>query len=355
MLAGRKKILYVVESMGGGVFTYIVDLANTLVDIYDMYIAYAVLKQTPANYKAYFDKRIKLIEVKNFCREIRLTRELTTVKEIKQIADEIKPDIIHLHSSKAGVIGRIAFDGKKVPLFYTPHGYSFLMKDAGVIKRSVYWGIEKIFAKRDCTIISCSRGEYQESLKLTSNATYVNNAINIEKMKGRLKEVKEEKHPFTVFTLGRICYQKNPVQFNKIAQAMPDTKFLWIGDGDLKSELYSPNIEITGWIDREMALKKSMNADVFILTSLWEGLPISLLEAMYMKKLCIVSNVTGNRDVIQNRENGYVCDTVEDFVIAIKENNPRYREQAYRDLINHYDTKVQAKRYADIYNERLGR
>ena len=266
MLTERKKILYVVEAMGGGVFTYIVDLANALVDTYDMYIAYAVRKQTPKNYRDYFDKRIKLVEVKNFCREIKPTKELAAVKEIKKIADEIKPDIIHLHSSKAGVIGRIAFNGVDVPLFYTPHGYSFLMKDAGVIKRGIYWGIEKVFANRNCTIISCSKGEYQESLKLTPNATYVDNAINAEKLKERLKEVKEEEHPFTVFTLGRICYQKNPAQFNKIAEAMPNIKFMWIGDGDLRSELSAPNIEVTGWVDRETALKKSLIADVFVLT-----------------------------------------------------------------------------------------
>ena len=76
MLTERKKILYVVEAMGGGVFTYIVDLANALVDTYDMYIAYAVRKQTPKNYRDYFDKRIKLVEVKNFCREIKPTKEL---------------------------------------------------------------------------------------------------------------------------------------------------------------------------------------------------------------------------------------------------------------------------------------
>lgn len=285
MLTERKKILYVVEAMGGGVFTYIVDLANALADIYDIYIAYATRKQTPENYRDYFDKRIKLIEVKNFCREIKPTKELMAIKEIKKIAGEIKPDVIHLHSSKAGVIGRIAFNGVDVPLFYTPHGYSFLMKDAGVIKRCIYWGIEKIFANRNCTIISCSKGEYQESLKLTSNATYVENAINAEKLKERLKEVKEEKHPFTVFTLGRICYQKNPAQFNKIAEAMPNIKFMWIGDGELRSELSAPNIEITGWVDRETALKRSINADVFVLTSLWEGLPISLLEAMFALKL----------------------------------------------------------------------
>lgn len=57
-MAEKKRILYIVEAMGGGVFTYIVDLANELVNKYDMYIAYAVRKQTPKNYKDYFDKRM---------------------------------------------------------------------------------------------------------------------------------------------------------------------------------------------------------------------------------------------------------------------------------------------------------
>ena len=61
-MAEKKKILYIVEAMGGGVFTYIVDLANELVDTYDMYIAYAVRKQTPSNYKDYFDKRMNMFE-----------------------------------------------------------------------------------------------------------------------------------------------------------------------------------------------------------------------------------------------------------------------------------------------------
>lgn len=56
---------------------------------------------------------------------------------------------------------------------------------------------------------------------------------------------------------------------------------------------------------------------------------------------------------IHNRKNGYVCNTVEEFVSAIKENNLEYREQAYLDLMNHYDTQAQAKRYMEIYNRRL--
>jgi hypothetical protein len=116
-MAEKKKILYIVEAMGGGVFTYIVDLANELVNKYDMYIAYAVRKQTPKNYKDYFDKRIHLIEVKNFGRAINPTKDIAAFFEVKKIAAEVKPDVIHLHSSKAGAIGRVAFDGK-IPMFY---------------------------------------------------------------------------------------------------------------------------------------------------------------------------------------------------------------------------------------------
>lgn len=349
----KKKILYVVEAMGGGVLTYIVDLVNELVNEFDMYIAYAVRPQTPANYRDYFDGRIHLIEVKNFCREIKLAQELKAIKEVKKIAEEVKPDIIHLHSSKAGVIGRIAFDGKKIPLFYTPHGYSFLMANYDSLKRMIFKGIEVLMAKRNCTTISCSFGEHQETLKMTKNATYVNNAINVKDLKKSLDKVEVTDHPFTIFTLGRICYQKNPALFNSIAEKMPDTKFLWIGDGELREELKSKNIEITGWVNREEALKRSMNADVFVLTSLWEGLPISLLEAMYMRKLCVVSNVIGNRNVIHNGENGYVCDSVEDFVKTIEERKEEYVEKAYQDLIENYEVKGQAERYAEIYNSKI--
>ena len=143
-----RKILYIVEAMGGGVFTYIVDLVNELVSEYDVYIAYGMRPQTPTDYKNYFDDRIHLIEVKNFERTIDLTKDFKSFCEIKKIARSINPDIIHLHSSKAGAIGRFAFDGKKIPVFYTPHGYSFLMKNYNPVKRIIFKMIEAVCAKR---------------------------------------------------------------------------------------------------------------------------------------------------------------------------------------------------------------
>lgn len=99
-MAEKKKILYVVEAMGGGVFTYIVELANALSDEYEVYIAYATRKQTPQNYKEYFKDNVHLIEVKNFTRSVKSTQDLKAFFEIKKIARKIRPDIIHLHSSK---------------------------------------------------------------------------------------------------------------------------------------------------------------------------------------------------------------------------------------------------------------
>lgn len=348
----KKKVLFIVEAMGGGVFTYIVDLANELAESHDMYIAYSVRPQTPKNYREYFHAAIHLIEVKNFTRSINPLKDMKAILEVKRIARDVQPDIIHLHSSKAGVIGRIAFNGKNVPLFYTPHGYSFLMENYKPAKRAMFKIIETMMAKRNCTTISCSPGEHQETLKMTRRATYVNNGINTSELDKMLERVEPAEHSFTVFTLGRICHQKNPKLFNAVAEAMPEVCFLWIGDGELRDELESKNIKITGWVDREKALRLSMNADVFVLTSLWEGLPISLLEAMYMKKLCVVNDVIGNHDVIETGRNGFVCSTVEEFKSAIEETlTKRLVEVAFEDIQKEYNTVVMGNKYAKIYLE----
>lgn len=354
----KNRVLFVVEAMGGGVFTYIVDLANELVDTYDMYIAYAVRKQTPKNYKDYFDKRVHLIEVKNFERSINPIKDVKAFFEIKKIAKKVRPDAIHLHSSKAGALGRFAFNGKKIPLFYTPHGYSFLMQNSSSAKRWIYKMIESVCGKRTCTTIACSIGEYQESEKLAKKTACVSNGVRISELQALLNEVGTVRsHPFIAFTLGRICYQKNPTVFNQIALALPDVQFLWIGDGELRNELTAPNIRITGWTERRDALKYSLEADVFVLTSLWEGLPISLLEAMYMRKPCVVSNVIGNRDVIHDRVNGFVCNQVNDYVQAIKTvkdgGNQNVVENAYEDVYKIYNTKVMAQQYSQIYLKHL--
>ena len=149
----KKKILHIVEAFGGGMFTFLADLSNAISDEYEVIIVYGKRKETPDNFKEYFCNNIRFIEVKNFTRSINFVKDFKAFCEIKRIIKEENPDIIHLHSSKAGFIGRFAANGKKIKMLYNPHGFSFLMQNSSKLKRRMYWLIEKIASYRKCIII----------------------------------------------------------------------------------------------------------------------------------------------------------------------------------------------------------
>ena len=361
----KKRLLFVVEAMGGGVFTYIVNLSNRLVVNFDLYVAYAVRPQTPKDYRGYFDPRIHLIRVENFVRQISPKQDFGAFLELKRIYQEVQPDVIHLHSSKAGILGRFAYWHKGIPLFYTPHGYSFLMRRASTLKRAFYRSAELAMAQVRCITIACSRGELEEALRLSRHALLVSNGVDTHEIDRIVSEQavggrcqRRQGETFTVFTIGRICGQKNPELFNRIALSLPEVCFLWIGDGELRGALTAPNIEVSGWVDRAQVLRLASQADCFLLPSLWEGLPISLLEAMYLQKPCVVSNVIGNRDVIQDGRNGFVCDTVDQYVRAIRmASDPKTArtlcQAALHDVQEEYNIDVMARRYQEIYERAL--
>ena len=158
-----------------------------------------------------------------------------------------------------------------------------------------------------------------------------------------------------ICTVGRIGYQKNPKLFNEIAGALPDNKFTWIGDGELKKELTSSNITVTGWKKEEEVLKELNKNDIFILTSLWEGLPISLLEAGYMKKICLVTDVIGNKDVIKNGKNGFIFNKTDEAVKIIQKiNMKKYDEvtkKIRKEIEQIYNSKVMIEQYRKQYEE----
>lgn len=352
----RKKVLHIVESFGSGIFSFLVDLVNNTDDEFDITIAYGVRAETPKKFKSYFHEKIKFVEVKNFTRSINPIKDLKAFFEVKKIIKEENPDVIHLHSSKAGFIGRFATNCKKKTMLYNPHGFSFLMRDSSKVKRLIYWCLEKIGALRKCTIVGCSYGEYQEALKLTKNAICINNGINIEKLNEQIKTFNKHNIDFNnlkLCTSGRIGFQKNPELFNKIAETFPNLEFTWIGDGELKYKLTSPNIKVTGWKSREEVLKIINDNDIFILTSLWEGLPISLLEAMYLKKICIVTNCIGNRDVIKDGENGFIIKNNNFKEILGKINSDIYDEtvkKSQKDIVTVFNTVRMVEEYIKKYN-----
>ncbi len=322
-------------------------------------VAHGRREETLENFKDYFPNNVKLIEVKNFTRNINVTKDLKALLEIRKIVKNEKPDIVHLHSSKAGILGRVAIHEKNIKMFYNPHGFSFLKKDDSKIKRFIYKSIEKVAAilNRKCTIIGCSKGEYEEARKLNKNSININNGITINKIDEELENEQKSKIDYNnlrVCTVGRIGFQKNPELFNEIAENFPEIQFIWIGDGELKNELTSPNIKITGWKERKEVLNELNKNDIFLLPSLWEGLPISLLEAMYMQKICIVSSCIGNRDVIENGKNGFIINSVEDFEEIIKnimknKDIDKITEQAKKDVLEKYNTDKMVEEYEKLY------
>lgn len=359
----KKKVLHLVEAMGGGVFTYLVELANGMSDEFDVSIAFGMRKETPENYEDYFNEGIKLIKVENFTRSLNVVKDIKAYIELRKIVKKEKPDIIHLHSSKAGALGRLLVGTGKAKMFYTPHGYSFLMENESGIKQQIYKTMEKILGKRKCLTVACGKSEWEQSRIVTKNSTYISNGVNIDKLNANLINANEQnledfnikKNVFTAYTVGRINYQKWPELFNEIAQKLPEMQFVWIGDGDMRDKLTADNIVITGWLEHKEAMELITKFDTFILASRYEGLPISLLEAMYMKKACVVSNVVGNRDVIKNDYNGYICDETDQFVEALKDiekgNSDKLIEQAYSDILNEFNSKCLCNKYKEVYNE----
>jgi glycosyltransferase involved in cell wall biosynthesis len=351
-----QKILHVLEPLASGIHTFLAELANHQCDDFEVYIAYGVRPQTHKNFKYCFDKRIHWIKVENFQRPVGF-KDVKAFFELKHIVREVKPDIIHLHSSKAGLLGRWAYNCSKRKVFYTPHGLSFLIQDGTKLKRVFYWLLEYISAFRKTTIIACGKGEHEACLKLSKKSTYINNGVNINDLKRFLKEKKSINEAPVACITGRISCQKNPKLFNEIAKLLPQIKFVWIGEGELQCELISPNIKITGWIGRETALELVAKADFFILPSLWEGLPLSLLEAMYLKKICLVSDVIGNRDAIENERNGFICHTAVEYaqrINQIVQNNYDWQvltNQAHNDILTLYNTDIMAIQYTKTYNQ----
>lgn len=160
--------------------------------------------------------------------------------------------------------------------------------------------------------------------------------------------------PFKMYKF-RACVQKQPQLFNRIAELVPDARFVWIGNGELENELTAPNIEVTGWKPRKEALAMAKGADAFILCSLGEAIAMSLIENMYIKKLILVSNTMGNKSVINNGVNGYVCDKAEEYAEHIKAAMKKFPkelpERAYQDVLEIYNTDTMKKKYIRFYSK----
>lgn len=316
------RVLHLVEALGGGVYSYFIDLSSyfgNCADI-DTIIVYSDKRSEiiPEKVKTDFNPKVKLIRVP-IEKNISPFKDAKSVYKFYKIILHERPDVIHLHSSKAGAIGRLSyfFSMNRAKLFYSPHGYSFLRHDISSFQRRTYKMIEKNMQKIFGGItVACGDTEYNYASEM-GKSLLVRNGVNIPEIKIHQKPFKN--HKLTIGILGRITFARNPKMFNEIANNLPEFRFKWIGDGELRHEITANNIEVTGWFtDRAVGLKHLNNIDVYLQTSLWEGLPISLVEAMALEKPIIATDVIGNRDVVVQNSNGFLFESVQECVNYIK-------------------------------------
>lgn len=314
------KVVHVIEALGGGVYTYFKDLSyyfgddkiNTNVNTTIIYSGNRK-EINPLKIKEDFSNGIDLLEV-DMPMTLSPLKDLKSVFKLREVLKKINPDVIHLHSSKAGVIGRLAvflLFNKRL-LFYSPHGYSFLRCDISKFSKFVFWNIEKWmqFFLGGKTI-ACGDTEYEISKKI-GNSYLIRNGINIGDVSENI--FPNENLTLTIGIVARITFARNPKLFNEIALKHPNINFVWIGDGDLKHLITASNIRITGWLlNRKEVLRELNNIDVYLQTSLWEGLPIALLEAMAMKKPIIATNIIGNKDIVVHNKTGFLFENIEEL------------------------------------------
>ena len=316
------KIIHVVESFAGGVYDFLVDLTLGMPKD-EHVIIYTTREHTPKDFEKMFSPQTQFIKWPNATREINPKADiLALVQLIKILKDFPDADAIHLHSSKAGFLGRIAarWLGMGQKVLYTPHGVSFLRQDVSPFKHKIFVYLEKLGAFFGGKVIGCSQSEAEAFHPYGIDAQYVNNGIKCEQLDSKSHTASEE--TIKVGTIGRITYPKNPELFNHIAERFVDDhriEFLWIGDGELGHLLTASNIRKTGWLNRNDVETELNGIDIYLSTSLWEGLPLSVLQAMCASKPLLLSDCVGNRDLVQDEINGKIFNNLDEGIRALTE------------------------------------
>jgi glycosyltransferase involved in cell wall biosynthesis len=297
----KTRVLYIVESFSTGVYAIIRDIATGLdPEKFELHIIHSLRPDSPKDYEK--DLSFSHITLEYIPMD-RASRFYKAFKAIRERMKRFKPDVIHLHSSKGGFIGSLAAKGHK-RLFYSPHGFAFLRTDVGGLKRTIFFLAERWIRRfAGGTIIAVSKGELEEASRVGRKAVAINNFIDVRKLPERFST-----DQIQVVTTGRINYQKNPQLFNTVAEQLPDIQFIWVGDGPLRSVLTSPNITVTGYLSRTEALAQVAGATLYIQTSKWEGMPVSVLEAMAIGLPIVATDIIGNRDLITHDRDGLLCD-----------------------------------------------
>lgn len=343
----KKKVLIISEPGNGGVARHVIDLLGNLnKDKFEVYFIYSSKRADKKYIKniACLKSEIKAFKIDEMQSKIKPYDDFISLIKILNIIKKINPDIVHCHSSKAGVLGRIAakFVGVK-KIFYTPHAYSFQNTHLSVSKRKVFIIIEKIMSRyfTDKTF-NVSIGEKKIAIEtlndnedkfvvINNGVDKKNDSFNIDELCKRYNIIQSD---YIIGNISRLDEQKNPIEFFRIAQRIIcddlNMKFVWIGNGVLFKVI--ENFIKNNNIDDKCLLlpynektEQLINRfDLFLCTSLYEGYPYVLLDACVNEIPIVCSDVIGNNDIVANNVNGFLyplgdIEKAENRICAVKE------------------------------------
>lgn len=314
------KVVHVVESTATGTLSMLSLIANLNAQSDEVSVIYSLRPETPNDLPSRFDARIRLIHLQMDGRN-----KVSILYKLSRLLRKVGPDVVFLHSSYAGFLGRLSLALTRHPkIYYIPHCISFMRKDINFLTKFLFVVFEWIACVRHATYLACSKSELNEIKKNLpfSKVQLLENALEFNPHNGTDCSVVDRKK--VVITVGQIRVQKNPRLYADIARVYRevdnDVEFIWIGDGDqqLKEYLLTNGVKVTGWVTREDVYNLTAEAGVYLSTASWEGMPVAIIEAQRCFTPVVATDCAGNVDVIDDASTGFIFRTVDEAITNIK-------------------------------------
>ncbi len=261
-------------------------------------------------------------------REVRPVDDAKAFLSLWRLFRRERPDLVHTHSSKAGILGRWAAKLAGVPfIFHTAHGFGFNDFQRPMV-RAIYVWIEKITTKVTTKLVVVSYANAEKGEKsgvfrrgdwiLCRDAISVDQFIQPGPRRNRLRDWGIPEDRIVVGMIACLKPQKSPADFvdvaARVARERSDVHFVMAGDGELRPAVeerirelgIADRVTLLGWKNEDEMPEVYRNLDIVVLTSLWEGLPCVFSEAMAAELPIVATNVDGAREAIVDGESGFL-------------------------------------------------
>lgn len=274
-------------------------------------------------------KGVAVFQIPNLVRSLRPWRDLRALIALTALLRKLKPAIVHTHSSKAGILGRLAARVAGVPvIIHSIHGFGFTRYQNPFLRRTLL-ALERLAARRTTKFIAVSEANRRLGIYLglftPDRCTVIRSGVDLSALRETRVDVQAKKQELGLAATGPVVGmiapfkpQKAPVDFVRMAdrvhQARPDVQFLLVGDGELRGAVeaerarlgLSQVVRLTGWRRDIPELLRCL--DLCVLTSLWEGLPRVYLEALASGVPVVGTRVDGAPEVIFDGVTGYLVE-----------------------------------------------